>query len=704
MINVSSAFLAENEKLVASPQGKLSIEGLSDEITSEDYLQSFTVERYDNENGKLIGNAISRKITAEFMNNGYQKSDFANKKITAYTGYNGEYVNFTPCYVSEAVYDKVADIWTLTAYDVLGEFNKYTVDAFYKEYPDINFATETLRSFALKIIVFVNTQSEYDIALSDESFFNSDLVLGVQPNFGGSENLRTVLMQIAECGFCNCIVNRSGLVEFRPAFKSSSVMAISPAIYFELSHGDSFGIVNSLVLKRLPYNDNVYASDEESIEVNGLCELSIADNAFLDDKRSTVAIKMLDHVKGYSYISSYYLDWKGCAALDTSDLITIKGLDASLSDIVTMFYGETFTYDGSIASVSEFVIPEDSQTDYSSAQNAMLYDRLKKAEIKVDKVENEITSLVSETLPIVKKSYIVDLSANMYAINVASNNIPVISGSFEVEVSVRLGDTDINSFDVSAGGTPPGISVNIDNDKITFTWDSTTAIDDVSTYTITVEITDSDGSSTLIMKEVSLIAVQNGEVPYIEDGTWHIGGEDTGVLANWSEEIGGLRGYMSQQYTAITQDAEQLALNAVKEYAGTDENGNLIGLSESVTQMIKENEMIIEYKNTVDMLGPDIADRFKNLKTYLRYGPLNETGTEVGIEMGTSNDEVKVRLINDKLVFYAGKFISADADNVIQSIDAKTKASKIGNTLQYGDEWEHGVDSEGNFYHAYIGN
>ena len=697
MINVSTAFLYENGKLVSSPEGKIIIDGLP-EISAGGLLQSFTVERYDNESGKLFGNAISRKIDAVFMDNGFRQADIVGKKITAYTGHNGKFVNFTPCYVSELTYDKITDIWNLTAYDVLGEFNKYTVDAFYNAYPDIDFTSETLCSFAAKVISFVNSQSEHDIAPSDEGFFNSDLVLGAKPNFGGSENLRTVLMQIAECGFSNCIVNRSGKIEFRAAFKTNPVYEISPKTYYELSQGDNYGVINSLVLKRLPYEDNVYAQDGTSISENGLCEISISDNAFLDDKRTTVAISMLEKVKGYNLLNAYYLDWKGNAALDTSDCVRIKGIDENSPDIVTMYYGEIFTYDGSTTSVSELILPEDSQTDYSSAQNAMLYDRMKKAEIKVDKVENQITSLVSETLPVVKKSYIVELSSGMYAINTDSGGKPVNAGNFAVTVSVRLGDAEINDFSVSTTHSYAGIAVNISGGVITFSWSSAEAIGDVNEYNILVNI---DG--TVIGRKVTILAVENGEVPYIKNGTWHIGDEDTGVRADWSSEIDGLRGAMSQQKTEIIQTAEQLALQAVKEYAGTDKNGNRLSLIESITNTIENDKAILSYKKAVDDLNNDLDSRFEELTAYLRWGPLDDTGSQVGIEMGVSNDEIKVRLINDKLVFYTGNFISADSDNVIQAIDAKSKSAKLGNTLQYGGKWEHGVDSEGNFYHAWIG-
>ena len=696
MIHTSNAFINEIKKPVNSPQGKIAVEGLSAEITDKDYLQSFTVERYDNEEGKLFGNAVSRRIEAVFIDNGFEKPDFTDKKITAYTGYGGEYVNFTPCYVSDAMYDEVSHIWTLTAYDVLGEFNKYTLDAFYKEYPDIDFTTETLGSFADKVVAFVSEQSGYDIALSDEGFFNSGLILGAKPNFGGSENLRTVLGQIAECGLCNCIVNRSGQIEFRSAFKTSSVCTVDPATYFELSRGDSFGTVNSLVLKRLPYEDNVYAQDTASIQSDGLCELFIADNAFLDDKRESVVGPMLSHIKGYAYINAYYLDWKGCAALDTSDLITIKGLESS-GDIVTMFYGETFTYDGSTSSVSELNLPEDSRTDYASARNAALYDRLKNAEIKVDKVEGRIDSIVSETLPVVQKSYIVDLSANMYAVNTDSGGNPVTGGSFDVTVTVRLGDAEVTGFGISTTNSYPGLSVAVRNNAITFSW-TTEEIQPVSRYTFLITVDD-----VIIAKEISILATKNGEVPYIQGGTWHIGGEDTGVKADYSDDIDVLRGNMSEQYTKIRQEAEQLALEAVKEYAGTDANGNRISLSEFVTQTIKSDSTLFEYQKAVEGLQGSVDERFKDLQAYLRWGTLNESGNEVGLEMGVSDSEIKVRLVNDKLVFYTGSFKGTDADNVIQCIDAKTSSAKLGNTLQYGDEWEHGVDSEGNFYHAWIG-
>ena len=535
-------------------------------------------------------------------------------------------------------------------------------------------------------------------------------------NFSESDNALTVLRRVAEACCCNAYAGKGEYTDDNGEPVIRNIIVLSPynsknQAVLTLNSVSDFTVsadtvpINRVVLSRGDVNDNVYLPETDPENIS---EIVITNNPILDnlnpkildyDSRNEYKQSLYDYFNGQSLIS-YSLDFKGNPGLLCGDVIRVCDRNGKYHNVV--YFGSKLTFNNGMSADVTIEYNPTNTNSYSSGRS--LQDALRYAGIQVDKVNAVITSLVSETLPVVKKSYIVDLSAGMYAINVASNKIPVLSGSIDVMVSVRLGDTEITDFDVSVSDSHPGIAVNIDNDKITFSWDATTAIDDVITYAVNVEIKSSeDDVATLIIKKFSLIAVQNGDIPYIRDGIWHIGDEDTGVKADYAEDIDDLRLSMTEQHTDIMQNAEKLVFEAVADYAGRDPNGNVISLQESVTQLIDNSEILYEYKKTVDGLQESVDEQFENLRAYLRWGALNETGNEVGLEMGVSDSVIKVRLVNDKLVFYSGSFRGTDADNVIQCIDAKTRSAKLGNTLQYGDEWEHGVDSEGNFYHAYIG-
>ena len=84
-----------------------------------------------------------------------------------------------------------------------------------------------------------------------------------------------------------------------------------------------YGPVNSLVLAREPQNDNVYIQDEESVELNGLTELKISDNPFLDIDRYNSRTAIWNRINGFSY-KPYVASMPGYFHLDPGDIINIQ--------------------------------------------------------------------------------------------------------------------------------------------------------------------------------------------------------------------------------------------------------------------------------------------------------------------------------------------------------------------------------------------
>lgn len=62
-----------------------------------------------------------------------------------------------------------------------------------------------------------------------------------------------------------------------------------------------YGVVNSVVIARTPQEDNIAVRDEDSIALNGLTEVKLANNEILDDNREAMATPILNAVDGFGF-------------------------------------------------------------------------------------------------------------------------------------------------------------------------------------------------------------------------------------------------------------------------------------------------------------------------------------------------------------------------------------------------------------------
>ena len=62
-----------------------------------------------------------------------------------------------------------------------------------------------------------------------------------------------------------------------------------------------YGVVNSVVIARTPQEDNIAVRDEDSITLNGLTEVKLANNEILDDDREAMATPILNAVDGFGF-------------------------------------------------------------------------------------------------------------------------------------------------------------------------------------------------------------------------------------------------------------------------------------------------------------------------------------------------------------------------------------------------------------------
>ena len=151
-----------------------------------------------------------------------------------------------------------------------------------------------------------------------------------------------------------------------------------------------YGEVNSVVISRTPQEDNIVASDDESIEANGLTEVKLANNEIMDDARETFAQPILNAVKGF-YFYPFEATTEGHGWHEVGDRITVSDGINSWDVVITDI---KLTIDGSLKEVIKGVAPTETTTNYALAGGVT--KTIYNTEIKVDKQNQEITSIVSK--------------------------------------------------------------------------------------------------------------------------------------------------------------------------------------------------------------------------------------------------------------------------------------------------------------------
>ena len=153
---------------------------------------------------------------------------------------------------------------------------------------------------------------------------------------------------------------------------------------------EKYGPINSIVLARAGESDKIYKKDQNSIELNGLCELMIKENQFMNfNDRVDYLQELSDKLFGLEY---YLNDFSstGIMYYDLLDMYNVKIGDKTYNCL--MLNDEQDITQG----LEENIYterPEKSETDYTKADKT---DRkINQTYIIVDKQNQEIDMVVS---------------------------------------------------------------------------------------------------------------------------------------------------------------------------------------------------------------------------------------------------------------------------------------------------------------------
>lgn len=157
-----------------------------------------------------------------------------------------------------------------------------------------------------------------------------------------------------------------------------------------VNFGEKFGPINTIVLTRSGESDSIFRENEESVNLNGRCELQIKDNQIMNfNDRGDYAQAILDKLNGLEY---YINDFQstGICYYDICDKYTIK-IGENLYPCI-LFNNEVNITQGLEESIYTDM-PSETNPDYSKASKD---DRmLNQVYVIADKVNKQVESYVS---------------------------------------------------------------------------------------------------------------------------------------------------------------------------------------------------------------------------------------------------------------------------------------------------------------------
>lgn len=344
-------------------------------------LKSLSIESGSGSTEKIIGNAVSAKITAEIKDiDGIPSQGVMMKAKYWPDGVSEDDAVPTTDFILESVEaDEDAIYYTLIGHDKMALLGAHTSDEIQIEYPT------TIGAYAAAAALTAG------LNLADTDWLNADTSLSSAPNLSGSESCRDVIAWAAECAFGNAYIDRNGNIKITTIVPSETKHDINPDLYFECELSSVYGPINTLTLARAT-EDNIYREDAESVSSNGRIDLKITDNPFLDMIREDMIDTMFSQICDV-IIQPYTLDWCGDPAFDPGDTITLT--DTKGNVCISIYGAESLEFDGGMRSSIEFKSPSNTTIDYSKATSTK--EVLRRTNLLVDKANQRIDFEASRT-------------------------------------------------------------------------------------------------------------------------------------------------------------------------------------------------------------------------------------------------------------------------------------------------------------------
>lgn len=236
--------------------------------------------------------------------------------------------------------------------------------------------------------------------LATDEFTNDDLEIGEDLFLNQNVSFRFVLDQIAEATGCIIYFDVNDELTLKEIDFDDPLETLDggvTGVLNSLKVESKFGEINSVVLSRMPQEDNIAEQDDDSIAANGLTEVKIVNNDIVDDDRETHITPIFEALFGLEYYPFTAIT-NGLLYFQVGDRITVQ--DQSENDYETILLGIDINLSAGVVETFKTDIPIQTTTPYDYA--GIIGQRIANAEIivnrntgKIEIISDSLTSVVS---------------------------------------------------------------------------------------------------------------------------------------------------------------------------------------------------------------------------------------------------------------------------------------------------------------------
>ena len=371
---ISDAYRAHSESgIVRKAHAKIIVDG----VTYDGYTAIKTFPSVSCA-AEFIGSFPAKSCTFEI----YGRPDLVGKKVEVFRGLEIDgAIEWVPLGIFTATADGVktsdtGDSLTFTGYDAATLFDS--------EYTPLEIAYPTTIGVFAQEIAF-----RHGVDFDTTPFPCCDVILNEAPNIPAGTSEREIIRQIAELGGANAYITRTGALSIKQP--TATTERISKRKYTSLTKEPAFGGINTVVLGKSDYDDDIVYQDAEAVAADGVIEWRLENNIFAEvDRQAFAEFIGQTYIIGLSYVpfsaSGCVDDWY----LDVGDVVLVQGKNGEYFETVLLTYNTTDRIRATLGAET----PGEMLTNYELAGSTK--KKLDYALLQVDHINNEITSKVSK--------------------------------------------------------------------------------------------------------------------------------------------------------------------------------------------------------------------------------------------------------------------------------------------------------------------
>lgn len=348
---------------------------------------------------------------------------------------------------------------------------------------------------ATKKQILLDICSKAGVQTNITSFLGDSDYVGTYDN---TINGRIYIAMIAEQAGCIATIDRTGKLIFVNLNRNTL-----HTWYIDLGVVEKYEIGKKFYINRVVYESGEIKYETSSDETLDTLYLD-ASNTFINSQ--TQVNNIYNKLKDFSVDSVTTGKILGNPAIDAYDLISIK---KGTEVIFTTLANNEYVFNGVHRHKFETEIGLEERKENVTLRGEPTFKKWAKTEI--DNIKGTVTTTVGkvETLEESIEMLATEIETNVVVIPVDKDKKPISSGSTSVNYTVKFIGSPI-TLRPTTTSTATGITCTIQDDRITFTVDSTTAIPQlVNNFTFNWSKT-IDGQTFYSLKKIAVSLVQRG--------------------------------------------------------------------------------------------------------------------------------------------------------------------------------------------------